>query len=117
MPYKVAYAYLVNNYPKFGVLHETFLRRHVSFELTWNEVTDIACAAYSLVPNEHSKENAFFFKFDPYVYTPLVQLLTPKLKYTGHDKSLFALNGLLDIYALAIHNIKSSRERDKQTIF
>ena len=26
--YKVAYAYLVNNYPKFGVLHETFLRRH-----------------------------------------------------------------------------------------
>ena len=45
------------------------------------------------------------------VYTTLVQLLSLKLRYIDNDKSLPAVDGLWDIYALVIHNIKMSRER------
>ena len=38
--------------------------------------------------------------------------MNPKLRYVGDDKSLLALDELWDIYALAIHNIKQSRERE-----
>ena len=45
------------------------------------------------------------------MYTLLVQLLNPKPSYMGYDKSLHDLIALRDIYALAIKNIKLSRER------
>ena len=34
-------------------------------------------------------------------YTPLVQLLIPKLRYVGDDKSLPALDALQGIYAIS----------------
>ena len=45
------------------------------------------------------------------VYTHLVQVLNPKLRYIGNDKSLLVGDGLRDIYALVIYNFKLSRER------
>ena len=44
-------------------------------------------------------------------YTPIVQLLNPKLGYVSNDKSLLALDACSDIYALVILNIKLSSER------
>ena len=45
------------------------------------------------------------------MYTLLVQYLNPKLRYIGNDKSSLALDAVQDIYALAIYNIKQSRQR------
>ena len=49
-------------------------------------------------------------------YTPLAQLLNPKLRYVGNDKSLLAF---YDFYALVIHNIKLSiaKQADKFLIY
>ena len=38
------------------------IQKHVS-KFAWNEVTNVACVAYSFVQNEHSKESAFFLMF------------------------------------------------------
>ena len=45
------------------------------------------------------------------VCAPLVQHLNPKIRYMGGDNNLHALDGLGDIYALVMLNIKLSRER------
>ena len=63
------------------------------------------------MPNEHIKEIAFFLMFGRDVYTLLVQVLNPKLRYADNDKTLLFLDAFLDMYALVIHNIKLSRER------
>ena len=48
------------------------------------------------------------------MYTPLVQLLNPKIRYMGDDKSFLALDTLRNTYVLAIHIMNLSREsRDK----
>ena len=90
--------------------------KHVFSELAWDEVVPIVCAAYNFVPNEHSKESAFFLTFGRDAYTPLEQLLHPNLRYVDNDKSFPALNPVQDIYALVIHNIKLSGE-EQQTSF
>ena len=69
--------------------------------------------AYTFYPNAHSIENTFFLMFGWDSYKPLVQLPNPKLIEMGDDKSLFALDVLQDIYALLIHNIELSRERQE----
>ena len=45
------------------------------------------------------------------MYTSLVQFFNPKLRFIGNDESLLALDALRDIYALAFHNIKLSKEK------
>ena len=40
-----------------------------------------------------------------------MELLNPKCGYVDNDGSLLALDAVWDIYALAIHNIKLSRDR------
>ena len=81
----------------------------MSSQLAWDEVAHIAYAAYDFVPKEHSKESKFSLMFGKDVYTPPVQL-NQKIRYMGDTKSLLALDALRDMYTLAIHNIKLSRE-------
>ena len=68
--------------------------KHVSSELVWDEMVDIGCCVYNIVPNEHSKEIAFFLIFGRNAYIPLVQLLNPKIGYMGENMSLLALDAL-----------------------
>ena len=70
------------------------IRKQVSYEHAWDKVTHIACVAYNFVPNEHAKGSVFFLMFGPHACTPLVQLLNPKLRCMGSDKSLPVLNAL-----------------------
>ena len=44
----------------------------------------------------------------------LVQVLNPQAGYIANEKSLLTLDILKDIYALAIHNIKPSRDRQEK---
>ena len=65
----------------------------MSSESAWDEVIYIACSTYSFLPNEHSKESAFFLMFGR-VHKPLVHLLSPRLRYAGNNKILLALDAL-----------------------
>ena len=85
--------------------------KHVSPEPAWEAVVHMACSAYNFLPNDHSKESEFFFMFGSDAYILLVQLLKPKPRYLGNNNSLLALGAFKNIYALAIHNITLSRER------
>ena len=42
---------------------KTYMQKHMSTELAWDEVVTIACATYNCILNEHSKDSAFFFMF------------------------------------------------------
>ena len=88
---------------------KTCIHKHVSSQLAWDEVARIAYAAYDFVPKKHSKESKFFLMFGKDVYTP-PEHLNQKIRYMGDAKSLLALDALRDMYTLAIHNIKLSRE-------
>ena len=79
---------------------KTFMCKHVSSQLTWDEVAYHACAAYTNVPNEHSNVSAFFIVFGSNKYTLLIEMSNPKIKYMGDDSSLLALDALRDIIAL-----------------
>ena len=74
------------------------------------------CVLHNFLPKEHSKESAYFLLLGKDVYTPLVHLVNPKLRYVI-NKSILALDTLQDIYVLTIHNIKLSRETHKKTKF
>ena len=65
----------------------------------------IAHATPNFVQNEHSKGSALFLVFGRDAYLPLTQLLNPKFRYMGDDKSLSDLDILRYIHALTICNI------------
>ena len=52
----------------------------------------------------------FFLMFKRDACNPLMQLLNPKLRYVGNDKSIFAPDAVWDIYGLVIPNVKLARE-------
>ena len=103
----------IENFHKFL---KTCIRKHVNQDIEWDDVTHLACAAYNFVPNQHSKESAFYLMFGRDAYTPLNKLLNPKLRYAGNDRSLLALDVLRHSYALAVHNIKLAREKQEQSL-
>ena len=86
-------------------------QKHVLSDLALDEVVHIACAAYNFVRNKHSEDSTFFLMFGRDAYAPLVQLLNTRLRYVLNGKNLIALDALQDVYALVIHNLKLSRER------
>ena len=52
--------------------------------------------------------------FGPDVHTPIAQLLNLKLRYMANDKNFLALDVVWDIYALLVHNIRLSRQRQEE---
>ena len=67
------------------------MHKHVSMQVAWDEVSHIAYALYNFVSNACLKESSFFLMFGRDAYTPLVQLLHPKIRCMGDDKSFLAL--------------------------
>ena len=43
----------------FHNLLKACMSKHVSKSLSWDQVVPLACAAYTFLPNEHSKESPF----------------------------------------------------------
>ena len=80
----------------------TCIYKHFSSQLSCDEKAHITCASYNFVPNEHSKEGTFFPIFGRDAYTPLMQLLNPKVRYIIDDRSFLALHVLRETYALPI---------------
>ena len=53
-------------------LHKTYIQKHVSSVLARDKVIQYSLAAYNFVPDEHSKETAFFLMFGWGTYIQLV---------------------------------------------
>ena len=88
--------------------------KHVLSEPAWDELVYIALQCTTIFQISIQRKVHFPYVWKRCIY-PLVQLLKLKCTYVGKSKSLHALDALLDIYQLAIPNIKLSRE--KQMIY
>ena len=71
----------------------------------------LACAAYNVIPNEHSKESPFFLMFGRDPVLPLNTLLEPKVRYMGNDMNVLSLEALKNMYEIAATNLKMAREK------
>ena len=87
------------------------MSKHIKQAKEWDEVTDLACAAYNFFPNEHSKESPFFLMFGRDPRIPLQSLLTPKIRYLGDEENVLSLEALRRIYYLVAQNLKIAREK------
>ena len=67
------------------------MSKHLSTSLDWDQVVLLACTAYNILPNEHSKESPFFLMFGRDTIVLLNLCLTPIVKYLGTDDSLLSL--------------------------
>ena len=77
------------------------------------QVVPLACAAYTSLPNEHSKESPLFLMFgrDPIVL--LNSLLMPTIRYLGTDENTHSLEALKNMYQLIASNLEQAREIPK----
>ena len=71
----------------------------------------LACAAYKLIPNEHSKESPFFLMFGRDPVLPLNTLLGPKMRYLGNDMNILLLEAMKNMFEIAATNLKIAQGR------
>ena len=62
----------------FDAFLKACIGKHVAPQLEWDVLIPLACAAYNIIPNEHSKESPFFLMFGRDPVLPHNTLLDPK---------------------------------------
>ena len=87
------------------------IAKHMAPQLEWDDIVPLACAAYSFLPNEHSRESPFFLMFGRDPLLPLTKLLKPKIRYLGNDENILSLEALKNMYQLVVTNLKYAREK------
>ena len=92
------------------------IAKHVSSQLEWTNVVPLACVAYNFLPNEHSKESAFFLMFGRDAILPLNSLLSPQLRYLGNDLNILSLEALKNMYQIATKNLCRSHAHHDSTL-
>ena len=92
------------------------IAKHITPQLEWDDVVQLACAAYNFFPNEHSRESPFFLMFGRDPLLPLTKLLRPKLRYLGNEESILSLESLQNIYQLVVTNLKIAREKRQPSL-
>ena len=95
----------------FHAFPKACIAKHVAPQLEWDALILLACAAYNFIPNEHSKESAFFLMFGRDPVLPLNTLLEPKVRYMGNDMNVLSLEALKNMYEIAATNLKMAREK------
>ena len=85
------------------------ISKHISPRLEWTDVVPLACAAYNLVPNKHSRESPFFLMFGRNPVLPLNSLLAPNYRYMGNDVNLRSLDTLKNMYHIVAENLHKAR--------
>ena len=76
--------------------------KHISPQLEWDGLVQLACAAYNFIPNEHSKESPFFLMFGRDPVLPLNTLLEPKIRYMGNDINILSLEAMKKLYEIML---------------
>ena len=66
----------------------------------------LACAAYNVIPNEHSKESPFFLMFGRDPVLPLNTLLEPKIRCMGNNINIISLEAMKNLYEITATNLK-----------
>ena len=87
------------------------MSKHMRTVGDWDDVVPLACAAYNFLPNEYSRESAFFLMFGRDPILPIDKLLQPKVRYLGNDENILSLEALKNIYELAATNLRDARKR------
>ena len=89
----------------FHAFLKVCLAKHVSQELEWDEVCPIVTAAYNFLSNEHSRELPFFIMFGRDPRIPLTEILGPRIRYLGTDKTILSLESLCKMYLIVAENL------------
>ena len=88
----------------------TFLKacisKHIAPQLVWDDLVPLACAPYNFIPNEHSKESPFFFRFGRDPILPLNTLFEPKIRYLGNDINVLSLDAMKNMFEITATNFK-----------
>ena len=95
----------------FHAFLKACIAKHITPQLKWDVLIPLACAAYSFMPNEHSKESPFFLMFGRDPVLPLNTLLGPKMGYLGTDLNVLSLQALKNMFEIAATNLRIAREK------
>ena len=93
----------------FHAFLKACITRHVAPQLEWDVLIPLACAAYSFIPNEHSKESPFFLMFGRDPVLLLNTLLGPKMRYLGNDLNVLSLEAMKNMFEIAATYLKMAR--------
>ena len=94
----------------FHAFLKACIAKHVAPQLEWDVLIPLACAAYNFIPNEHSKESAFYLMFGRDHVLPLNTLLGPKMRYLGNNINILSLEAMKNMFETAATNLKIARE-------
>ena len=77
----------------------------------WDEVVQLAAAAYNFFPCQASKESLFVLMFGRDPITPFPKLLEPAQQYWRDQGGHLEMDLLKKLYLLTAENVKKTRER------
>ena len=92
--------YKVYSPPSFHYFLKACIAKHINPQLEWDDVVPLACAAYNLLPNEHSRESPFLLMYGRDPLLPLNKLLQPEIRYLGNNENILSLEALKNVYQL-----------------
>ena len=92
------------------------ISKHITPQIEWDDVIPLACAAYNLSPNEHSKESLFFLMFGRDAILPLNKLLQPQVQYLGNDENILSMQVLKNIYEVVAQNLKTAHTKITENV-
>ena len=90
----------------FHAFLKACIAKHIVPQLEWDVLVPLVCAAYTFIPNEHSKESPFFLMFGRDPVLPLNTLLEPKIRYMGNDVKVLSLEAMKNMFEIAATNLK-----------
>ena len=85
--------------------------KHISLTMEWDDDVPLACAAYNLLPNEHSKENPFFLMFGREARIPLNTMFQSQIRYLGNDEYILSTQVLKNMHQFIAENLQKARKR------
>ena len=90
---------------------KTAIRKHVTRNVDWDEVTPLACAAYNFFPGENTIESPYFLLHGRDPILPISSLISPRGRYLGDNRGKILLQSLRNLYQLVAQKLKESREK------
>ena len=78
------------------------ISKHIYPTIEWDDVVPLACAAYNILSNEHSRESPFFHMFGREARISLNSMLQSQISYLGNDENILSIQALKNMYQLVI---------------
>ena len=91
------------------------IAKHITNNMEWDEITDLATAAYNFIPNVSLKESPFFLMFGRDPYMPLNKLLSLAMRYLGTDEGILNLEALQNLLQMTTTQIEYEATKRNQS--